>query len=203
MKSMAHIISSVFQPLLMPIYSIALLFVYTYFRFTYAGNFMQIIVPVFLFSFAIPGILIYLMYRVHLISDLSLKKRKDRFLPYTVALLSYGFMIFYYFRMGLPTWFLMLIISPIIVMVLAIVITLRWKISAHMFGAGGLVGGVMSISYFVEHANPYHLFIGLVLIAGLVGTSRLILRRHTAGQVYAGFLLGFIVTFACVWIGTL
>lgn len=198
MKSMAQIISTVFQPLLMPIYSVALLFIYTRFRFAYAHNFVGITVPAILFSFLIPGILIYITYRLKLISDLSLKVRKERFIPYTITLVSYSFMIFYYYRLGMPSWFLMLMIASIIVMVLAIFITVWWKISAHMFGVGGLIGGVIGVSYFVEHVNPYHLTIGLLLIAGLVGTSRLILRRHTPNQVYAGFLLGFAVTFTCI-----
>jgi membrane-associated phospholipid phosphatase len=59
----------------------------------------------------------------------------------------------------------------------------------------------MAISYFVERSNPYYMFMGLFIIAGLVGTSRLILRRHTLYQVIAGFLLGFMVSFVFVWIG--
>lgn len=201
MKSMAHIISTIFQPLLMPIFSVLLLFVYTHFRVIYADHFWKIIFPVVLFSFIIPSILIYLMFRLRLISDLSLKVRHERFLPYGVTLFSYGFLIFYYYKMGMPSWLIMMMMASIIIMILAIIITLRWKISAHMFGIGGLVGGVMGVSYFVENSNPYYLFISLFLIAGLVGTSRLILRRHTPSQVYAGFVLGFAVSFLSVLAG--
>lgn len=71
-----------------------------------------------------------------------------------------------------------------------------------MFGVGGMVGGAMAVSYFVENSNPYFMFMGLFIIAGLVGTSRLILKRHTLAQVIAGFLLGFLVSFIFVWLGT-
>lgn len=202
MKSFAHVISSVFQPLLMPVYSVALLFVYTYFRIIYAYHFFSIVIPAILFSFLIPSVIIVLMYKLKLISDLSLKVRKERFLPYIVTLLSYSVMILYYVKLQMPVWFLMLGASPIIVMLLAIVITIWWKISAHMIGIGGLLGGVVSVSYFVEGINPYWLFMSLFLIAGLVGTSRLILRRHTPAQVYAGFVLGFAVAFASIWLST-
>lgn len=201
MKSIAHIISSVFQPLLMPIYGVALLFIYTYFRIMYVQQFWFVMLPVLLFSFAVPAILIYLLYKLGLVSDLSLKIRKERLLPYLITLLSYSVMIFYYYKMGMPKWFLMQMSAPVIIMVIAIIITLKWKISAHMFGIGGLIGGAMAVSYFVEIANPYFMFMGLFLIAGLVGTSRLILRRHTLAQVIAGFFLGLIVSFVFVWIG--
>jgi membrane-associated phospholipid phosphatase len=202
MKQISLLISSIFQPLLMPIYSVALLFVYTHFKFVYANHFLSLLTPTILFTFLIPGVLIYLMMRVGIISDLSLPRRSDRFAPYAVTMLSFGFLIYYFFKLGLPTWFLMMLGASIIVMIVATVITLWWKISAHMFGISSLIGGVMSVCYFVEKSNPSYLFIILFILAGMVGTSRIILRRHTPGQVYAGFFLGFIISFVGVWIGS-
>ncbi|NLX66725.1 MAG: hypothetical protein GXZ19_08175 [Bacteroidales bacterium] len=201
MKSIAHLISTIFQPLMMPIYGVMLLFVYTYFGVTYLQQFWLILTPVALFSFAIPAILILMLYKMGVVSDLSLKKRHERIYPYLITLISYSVMIFFYYKMRMPTWFLMIMASSVAIMVLAILITLRWKISAHMFGIGGVIGTAMSVSYFVEHSNPYFMFMGLFIIAGLVGTSRLILKRHTLGQVIAGFLLGFVLSFIFVWIG--
>lgn len=201
MKSVAHIISTIFQPLFMPIYGVALLFLYTYFSVMYAEQFWIIILPAFLFSFAIPASLIYLLYKFHIISDLSLKVRKERLFPYLITLTSYALMIAFYYRLGMPRWFLMQMSASVIIMIIAIFITLVWKISAHMFGIGGLIGGAMAVSYFVERTNPYFMFMGLFIIAGLIGTSRLILKRHTLGQVIAGFFLGFLVSFLFVRIG--
>lgn len=201
MKSFSSFISSVFQPLLMPTYGVILLFSYSYFGLVYSDRYWQIILPVFLFSFVIPGLLIYLLFKLKLLSDLALKVRKERFLPYLVTLFSYSAMILFYYRINMPTWFLMMMAGSIAIMIIAILITLTWKISAHMFGVGGMVGGVMSVCYYVENSNPYWLFIGLFILAGLVGTSRLVLKRHTIAQVIAGFLLGFSVAFIFVKLG--
>ncbi len=201
MKSIAHVISTVFQPLLMPTYGVVLLFVYTYFGVIYTRQFWLIISPIVLFSFVIPAILIFMLFRMGVISDLSLTKRRERFFPYLITLLSYTAMMLFYYRMNMPKWFLLMIAASIVIMIIAILITLRWKISAHMFGIGGLIGGAMSVSYFVERSNPYYMFMGLFILAGLIGTSRLILKRHTLGQVIAGFLLGLLVSFLFVWIG--
>ncbi len=201
MKSISHVISTVFQPLLMPTYGIMLLFVYTYFGVIYSHQFWQIVSPVILFSFAVPAILIFMLFRMGIISDLSLKVRRERFYPYLITLLSYSAMIIFYYRMHMPRWFMMIMAASVVIMVIAIFITLLWKISAHMFGIGGLIGGAMAVSFYVERSNPYYMFMGLFIIAGLVGTSRLILRRHTLSQVIAGFLLGFLVSFMFVWIG--
>lgn len=201
MKSIAHVISTVFQPLLMPTYGVVLLFVYTYFGVIYTRQFWLIISPIVLFSFVIPAILIFMLFRMGVISDLSLTKRRERLFPYLITLLSYTAMMLFYYRMNMPKWFLLMIAASIAIMIIAILITLRWKISAHMFGIGGLIGGAMSVSYFVERSNPYYMFMGLFILAGLIGTSRLILKRHTLGQVIAGFLLGLLVSFLFVWIG--
>lgn len=201
-KSISSFLSTVFQPLFMPIYSIMLLFVYTpYFGHQYINRYWSILTPAAVFSFVVPGLLIFAVYKMKLISDLSLKVRKERFIPYLIVLTSYSLMIIYYIRMGMPGWFIMLASSSIFVILVAIFITIWWKISAHMFGVGGLVGGVMSVSYFIERANPYQLFISLFILAGLVGTSRLILKRHTPLQVLGGFILGFSISFVFVWIG--
>ena len=201
MKSISHVISTVFQPLLMPTYGVMLLFMYTYFGVAYSNRFWHIVTPIMLFSFVFPGFLFYLLLRIGLISDLSLKVRKERFYPYFITLLSYSAMVIFYYKAQMPTWFITMMAGSIAIMIIAILITLVWKISAHMFGVGGLVGGVMSVCYYVEHSNPYWLFIGLFILAGSVGTSRLILKRHTLAQVIAGFLLGFSVAFLFVKLG--
>lgn len=201
MKKISHVISTVFQPLLMPTYGVMLLFMYSYFGAVYSNRFWHIVAPVMIFSFVIPGTLIYLLLRLRVISDLSLKVRKERFTPYLITLLSYSAMMVYYYKAQMPSWFLMMMAGSIAIMIIAILITLVWKISAHMFGVGGLIGGVMSVCYFVENSNPYWLFIGLFILAGSIGTSRLILKRHTLAQVIAGFILGFSVAFMFVKLG--
>lgn len=157
--------------------------------------------PAIIFSFVLPALLILGLYKLKMVSDLSLKNRKERFLPYLITLISYSFMIWYYYKMGMPKWFLMLSLASIAIMLVATIITFWWKISAHMLGAGGLVGGVLAVCFFVEKSNPYYLFMIAFVIAGMIGTSRLILKRHTFGQVIAGFLVGFLLSFQFVRLG--
>jgi hypothetical protein len=202
MVTISRLISTVFQPLLMPTFGVFLLFIYApHFSAQHKEHFWHLITPVILFSFALPAVLIYLLYRLKVVSDLSLTVRRERFYPYIITLVSYSIMILIYSKMQMPRWFIMLMAATVLIMFIAILITLVWKISAHMFGIGGLIGGAISVSYFVERTNPYLMFVGLFLIAGLVGTSRLVLKRHTFPQVAAGFLLGSIISFLFVWIG--
>ena len=95
----------------------------------------------------------------------------------------------------LPFWFVSLLLGACVALIIALVINFFWKISAHMLGIGGLLGGIMGIAQ-IHMMNPYWAFIIVFIIAGLLGTSRIFLRKHTPMQVYAGFCLGFACTFS-------
>jgi membrane-associated phospholipid phosphatase len=66
-----------------------------------------------------------------------------------------------------------------------------WKISAHMSGIGGLLGAVITLTYYFKD-NTMWLYMALFVIAGLVAFSRLKLKAHTIWQVLAGFFVGFL-----------
>jgi hypothetical protein len=196
-----RIISIVLHPFFMAVYGVCLLFVYTDFKFIFAGQFLVFIAPVFVFTLLIPVNIIYILKRMGLIKDYDLKDRKDRLGPFVAILLCYILLFYYFYSAGMYIWFLALLLAPCILIIISAIITIYWKISAHMMGIGGLIGGVLSVCYFVKGTNPYVLFIVLFILAGCLGTARLILKRHTPAQVYAGFLLGFTITALCVWVG--
>jgi hypothetical protein len=75
---------------------------------------------------------------------------------------------------------------------LTALINTRYKISAHMVGLGGLLGGLISVSALIRFdMTPFYILI--ILIAGITATARLILGEHRHSQIYAGFALGFLV----------
>ena len=94
----------------------------------------------------------------------------------------------------MPFWLIAILMGICVALLIALCINFFWKISAHMIGIGGLLGGLMGVAR-IHLINPYLLFIAVLLIAGLLGTSRIFLKRHTPLQVYAGFSLGFMCTF--------
>lgn len=148
----------------------------------------------FLSTAVIPGIFIYMMVRNGAAVDLELSDRRERVVPYLIIITSIMVCIFFLYKMMLPFWFLSLLIGACVALIGALVINFYWKISAHMLGIGGLLGGIMGVSR-IHLMNPHLAFMLVIVIAGLVGTSRIFLKRHTSMQVYAGFCLGFICTF--------
>lgn len=61
-----------------------------------------------------------------------------------------------------------------------------------MVAAGAMVVLVFLMSIYRLMLTPYifSLQIAIILLAGLVGSSRILLNRHTIDQVGAGFALG-------------
>ena len=79
-------------------------------------------------------------------------------------------------------------------------ITLKYKISAHMTGAGGLIGAFVGFEIlFGAQLSPWVVF--LVIIWGLIGSARLKLKAHSNGQIVAGSVLGFASIFLSIYAG--
>ncbi|RHJ81005.1 hypothetical protein [Parabacteroides sp. AM08-6] len=194
MKLLSNIVSGMFHPLLMVTYGVILALMFTYLTIYPPAMKLLLIGGAFLSTAVIPGLFIYMMVRSGAAGDLELSDRKERVVPYLILITSILVCVFYMYKMMLPFWLLSLLVGASVALLLAMLINFYWKISAHMLGVGGLLGGIMGISR-IHLMNPYWTFIIVIVIAGLVGTSRIFLKRHTSMQVYAGFCLGFICTF--------
>jgi len=75
-----------------------------------------------------------------------------------------------------------------------VLINLKWKISAHLSGIGGLTGSIFGVCYRMA-LNPVWLFALVLFISALVGLSRIELKAHTPSQALAGFAIGFLMIF--------
>jgi membrane-associated phospholipid phosphatase len=69
-----------------------------------------------------------------------------------------------------------------------------WKISIHSAGAGGVIGALIAYSILFVF-NPIWYLCLLILLAGAVGTARMLLRQHNLSQVVVGTILGVVCGF--------
>jgi len=198
--TLAKVISAVLQPLLMPLYSIALLFVYTNFYHVYAGQVFRFLLPVFTFTFLFPVMFIFFLWRLGYIKDFGLTEKNERFFPYIVFIVANLSLTYFFFSAGLYIWFLALVLAPAIIALVGLIINFFCKISAHMMGIGGLIGGVLSVCFNVKGVNPVLLIIILFALAGCLGVSRLYLRKSRPVEVYLGFFVGFLLAYAIVFV---
>ena len=133
-----------------------------------------------------------------MISDLSLSKKEERLTPMIVTL-SYYFAYYYFISKidGLSESILAGYLGGCFGLLMSVFITPRWKISLHAQGISSLAGFFIGVTQ-VTFVNQPEEIIFLIICAGLVGTSRLILYKHTPMQVLAGSVLGFLVPYLFV-----
>lgn len=194
MDILCKIVSWLFHPLLMVSYGMGLVLTQTLLAI-YPMRVKGLLEGGVLLSTAlIPGFFIWLLVRNGAAKDMELSDRRERSLPYLIFLTALLSCLYFLYRMMMSFWLLWTLGGACVALGIALFVNFAWKISAHMIGIGGLLGGVMGVAR-MHSMNPYWLFILLFLVAGLVGTARIYLKKHTPTQVYAGFCLGFICTF--------
>ncbi|MBL7939671.1 MAG: hypothetical protein JNL43_09950 [Flavobacteriales bacterium] len=142
----------------------------------------------------------FLLLRSGSITSLEMPTRQERIAPLVMTLVYYG-MAYYLLRQApLHPVISGAFMGILAALLLTVLITLRWKISAHMVGIGGLIGAITGIA--TIHGIPLLIFIaGLTLLAGLLATARLLTSDHTQGQVLAGATLGWCCTYTCIVLG--
>ncbi len=152
---------------------------------------------IFCFTILLPALTIFLYKTMHRLSWDDLLLRRVRFVPYAVTIISYGFCLALINRIArhVVYGYLMsgLILSVLICLLICFFVNLKWKISVHMAGIGGATGMLVAISLFFGQ-NQMPALCGLILLSGLLGTSRILLGRHTFYEVLFGYLTGLLTT---------
>ena len=192
MNKLATLLSTLFHPLLMPTYGISIALYTSYMRIFGDRLLGIVIVGVLLTTCILPSLGIYILYKLGHISDFRLHERTERTIPYLINFACYVACYLYLYRFGIPGWIIAFIAGAIVALIISLFINRYWKISAHMVAAGSMVTLVFLMSFYSLMLTPYilPLQIASVLLAGAIGSSRILLKRHTLGQVGAGFALG-------------
>lgn len=147
---------------------------------------------VFMFSFVFPLLNIYILYKLKRLPALTLSERKDRTFPYLMTSLFYFGL--YYLLMDISIWstIKMFILGAAIAILFTALINMRYKISAHMVGIGGLLGALVAVSWLIRFDMTVY-YMAVIIVAGIIGAARLSLKEHNPPQIYLGFMLGFFV----------
>ena len=114
----------------------------------------------FLFTGIMPAFPILLMIKSGEVNDLFISRREERTVPYLFAFLSYVVYTFFLYKViHFPMFIVAMGIGVSISILLITLINLKWKISAHLSGIGGLVGGIFGISYRMGYNQHWWLYL--------------------------------------------
>ncbi len=203
MKIFARICSTVFHPLIVPTIGVFLSLYFSYMCMLGNEYILHNMLFVALFTIVFPVIGVVAFYKLRLISSVGLVNREERTLPYVLFLICYIFCAIFLWMVNLRGVQFGFIVGGILALVVNLIINHWWKISVHMTAIGGFTGLIFVMSYlqYIMYADyiPY-LQIGSVLASGALGTSRILLKRHTLGQVVCGFANGFFWIFVSCYL---
>ena len=198
-KSVANILSWLLHPLLMPTYGIALLFHYSpYLAYSIPEAIkLYIYAIVFVSTFAVPVLISLLLLKQGVLRSLIMNERRERSLPFIITAIS--FLTGYYIlkQMPIPKIFYLFLLGALTSIIIALLINYKWKISLHMIGMGGIIGALFAMSqiFLINMMLPIILWL---LLAGILGTARLLLNSHKPSEIYIGFVTGFLSLFFIV-----
>ena len=187
--------SYIFQPLIVPTLVFWLMFnFYPLIHVSEAYQHFLLLLSV-LFTFVFPAFMLIGMYRLGWIGSMDIRDRKERIVPYLVTVFFYGIMLWLMYQKDVHVSYLIPVLSMIFSIIVATIITLFWKVSAHLVAYGGLLGLLCRLSFNFYSTTLVWVFILSILLTGILMFVRIQLKAHTLAQVYVGFLLGFMVSY--------
>lgn len=132
---------------------------------------------------AAPILFVSLMVRSGRIGDLHMRESRERYIPYSMAIVGGLLCTFMFSHIGADPIFYLVTLVTIIELALMLAGTVFIHISFHAAG----MASVISASTLMFGLGSGLLFLPLLL---LVVLARLALRRHTPAQIIVGVLIG-------------
>lgn len=197
-KNTAQLFSFIFNPFLIPTFGFLIVYCHMPGVELYPDKLRNILLGiVFTSTFVLPMFFVMLMTLSKRI-NYNMMHHRERLLPYIFSAFSILLGAQLLGKMPILGVFKMFMLATCLILIALFFITMKWKISGHASGIGGLVGLLLSVAmkYGID-INAY--IIASILISGILCSARLYLKKHNPAQVYAGFALSSIFMFSVIY----
>ncbi len=203
-KMLAKGFSVVFHPLFILPY----LFLFCWISCTHLFELMdemalvQLIVYFAVSAVVLPLVGIILLKKLELVKTNEMESRYERIGPLIITGLLYAWLSVNFYRSNghVPDPITLVTIGATLALFIAFFFNNFFKISLHAVGIGGLITGAIIMSmnwsygYVIWFDNAFLHIIALVILilvlSGLVLSSRMYLGAHNLSQIYHGFVVG-------------
>jgi membrane-associated phospholipid phosphatase len=180
---LAEVISWLFfPPLVSTVFFIFLVFWYSA-DFNRGLHWLVVSAPFLIF---VPLIFFVVSYKLKWVSDIDLSHREERPIFLAVFILSLFAAAAILYLLHVPLKFFVYVLSGLVMMIVASLITLGWKISFHTAVVTSVVTAIVILGGFR--------FWPFLLLIPAVAWARVALKRHTPWQAVGGALVAFAVT---------
>ena len=192
---LARTVSLVFTPFYLPLVGMAALFFLSYINYIFPWSYKLLVLSiVYIFTILLPSLSIRYYRKFLGWTRADVGKKERRMVPYIISIVCY-FMCYHLMNLlRIPHFMSSILLASLAIQVTCAIINVGWKISTHSAAIGGVAGALIAFS-FKFHFNPVWWLCLVILLAGIVGTSRMILRQHSLAQVVMGFLMGYLCAF--------
>ena len=188
---MARVLSLLFTPFYLPVIGLSVLFTFSYLSLLPWLYKIEVVALVYFFTVLMPTFMIYIYRKCQRWSLIELGRRA---VPYLISIVCYFSCIYLMQRLYIPRFMGSIVVAALIVQIVCAIINNWWKISTHTAAIGGVGGALLAFAEIFGY-NPIGWLCVIILVAGLLGSSRMILRQHSLQQVLAGFGVGLL----CAW----
>ena len=185
----ARIMSMIFTPFYLPIVGLIALFIFSYMSLLPMIYKLVMLAMVYLLTVVAPSLLIHLYRLCQGWTSHELGRKERRLVPYIISIVCYFACFFWMEYRNTPRVISIIVVVALTIQMVCALINLWWKISTHTAAIGGVAGGLVSYSIAFSF-NPLWWLCFVLILAGAVGTARMILRQHSLSQVVTGFLVG-------------
>ena len=185
----ARIMSMIFTPFYLPIVGLIALFIFSYMSLLPMMYKLVMLAMVYLLTVVAPSLLIHLYRLCQGRTSHELGRKERRLVPYIISIVCYFACFFWMEYRNTPRVISIIVVVALTIQMVCALINIWWKISTHTAAIGGVAGGLVSYSIAFSF-NPLWWLCFVLILAGAVGTARMILRQHSLSQVVGGFLIG-------------
>ena len=185
----ARIMSMIFTPFYLPIVGLIALFIFSYMSLLPMIYKLVMLAMVYLLTVVAPSLLIHLYRLCQGWTSHELGRKERRLVPYIISIVCYFACFFWMEYRNTPRVISIIVVVALTIQMVCALINIWWKISTHTAAIGGVAGGLVSYSIAFSF-NPLWWLCFVLILAGAVGTARMILRQHSLSQVVTGFLVG-------------
>jgi hypothetical protein len=196
LRILAEIISVVFHPVFMPLVMAIVLY-----RINPAGFsgltskqlgllFLNIGITTLFF----PLFSILLMKPLGFISSYKLPTARERTIPLMATMIFYFWVSHVFNSMPgvVPFILKVLLLGNFWGIILIFLVNIFTKISMHTSAAGGMIG-IIIVLMITSNTNLIMPLFAALIIAGVIGTARMIVGAHQRGDVWLGYIIGILV----------
>ena len=197
MKGFFKIIASLFHPIFIPIYGCFIYFIVTK-KYTSMEMKVGNLFPIFILTVIIPIICFLIMRNIGMVNSVFMPSIKERKYPLYISIMLLLMIVYkvipQQYTPELYYYFIGLIIA---LSTAAILLFIKYKASIHMLGIGSLVMYLINLSIHFEINLAFSLSI-LILITGLIASSRLYFKAHNQLELVVGLVIGLTTQFLTI-----